>query len=270
MQRVEFLEERPGLVPTFDRILGVLVAKQIRQPLQERTSRSGVRRPRIDESVGIGLAPREQFGGRRRYLLHLVGVVLEQRPRRREHDRQRLILRQVLHFARGGKVVVEHVRKLRRLVRQDAHPAAAARCRPTGYRCRRARGRCRCGRRPASPSACPASSGAGALVKLILATTLGYFVWYASIASCSNASAPPTSTTLIVTGLAGIGEGCASHRRPRIATATAATSRRKRPRSCTATNVRSCADPALLNHSSTAASLSCCPGRLDPASRAIP
>src|SRR5207302_10607419 len=46
----------------------------------------------------------------------------------------------------------------------------------------------------------PGSSGAGALVKVKRDTTFGYLVLYASMASCSSASAPPTSVTLTTTG----------------------------------------------------------------------
>ena len=52
------------------------------------------------------------------------------------------------------------------------------------------------------------NSGAGALVKLTLATRFGFFAWYASIAPCVNARSPATSTTLIVTGLFGSGGVC--------------------------------------------------------------
>ena len=55
----------------------------------------------------------------------------------------------------------------------------------------------------------PGSSGAGALVKLNLATRFGFFFAYSSIASCVSARLPATSTTLIVTGLFGIGSPCA-------------------------------------------------------------
>src|ERR1700682_2537962 len=53
------------------------------------------------------------------------------------------------------------------------------------------------------------NSGAGALVKLTLATRFGFFAWYASIAPWVNARSPATSTTLIVTGLFGKAGVCA-------------------------------------------------------------
>src|SRR5450755_1683842 len=46
----------------------------------------------------------------------------------------------------------------------------------------------------------PGNSGAGALVKLILAISSGCFFWYASIASCVSARLPATSTIFSVTG----------------------------------------------------------------------
>src|SRR5260370_41521356 len=49
----------------------------------------------------------------------------------------------------------------------------------------------------------PGSSGAGAFVKLNFSTASGGLVLYFSMASCSRASAPPTSVTLIVAGVFG-------------------------------------------------------------------
>jgi len=74
--------------------------------------------------VRIGLAPRKQFRRRGRHLLHLGRVVLEQRSGRHERHDQRVVLRKVVHLARGGKVVVEYSGKLRGVVRQDLDPEA--------------------------------------------------------------------------------------------------------------------------------------------------
>ena len=122
--RIEILEIRPRLFPTVDRIFRIFVAEDVRQSHDERASRSGVRRPRVNQLVRIGLAPREQFLRRRRHLLDFVRVVFDQRTRRHEHDRDAIITRELLHLRGGGLVVRGQIRKLRRVGRQDLHQHA--------------------------------------------------------------------------------------------------------------------------------------------------
>ncbi len=116
---VELLEIRPGLFPAVDRVLRILVAEDVRQAHDERAAGTRVRRPRVDQLVGIRLAPGEELGRGRRHLLHLVRVVLDQRARRHERDRDALVGGELLHLRRGRLVVRDQVRELRRVFGQD-------------------------------------------------------------------------------------------------------------------------------------------------------
>ena len=139
----------------------------------------GVRRPRVRELAGFSLAQASSSSRRRRRVLDLGRVVLEQRAGRVVGDDDALVLGLLLHLGRGLEVGrVEAARRSR------AAPSATgpARCPPRGRRCRSARGRCRAG-----PAFCwaltlPASSGAVAVVKVTRRAAFGFSSRYFSIA----------------------------------------------------------------------------------------
>ena len=134
----------------------------------------GIGRPRVDQPVRIGLAPGEQLLRRGRGLLDLVRVVLEQRTRGHERDLDALVLRELLHLRRGGLVIRHQVGEFRRIRGQqlDQQALLDAGGQEIGA-----------GQHQVDVAAARAlhrlqlagSSGAGALVKLNLATSFGFF-----------------------------------------------------------------------------------------------
>ena len=121
---IEVLEVRPRFFPPIHRVLRVLVAQNVRQTHDERAAGAGIGGPRVDQTVGIGFAPRQQLRRRGRYLLDLVGVVFEQRPRWHEDHGDAVILCQLLHLRGGGLIVAHEVREFCRVFWKDLHQHA--------------------------------------------------------------------------------------------------------------------------------------------------
>ena len=118
----QFDQVRPGLFPAVLRIHRVLVAQDIRQALQERPPRPGIRRPRIQEALGMRLRPIQQFLRRLRRLLHRVRHVFDDRAGRAINHAHRLVLRQALHLPGTRQVDVLQLRQHGGVVGHQRHP----------------------------------------------------------------------------------------------------------------------------------------------------
>ena len=129
---VEFLEVSPGLVPAGDRIFRVLVTQQIWQAHQEGAAGAGVGRTGVDQLVGIGLAPAQQFSRGFGRCFDLVGVVFEQWAGWHVGHHNALAVGQSLHSDRRAQVVVHQPREFGRMGRQQGLPQIE---RDTGRQC---------------------------------------------------------------------------------------------------------------------------------------
>ena len=177
----------------------------------------------------MGLRPREQLVGVRGRARHAVRHVFEQRPGRRIREEHAVPLGQAVHQQRGGHEVLLVAGERHRVVGRQPHPNTQFDA-----------GRKRVGSRKNDVDVervrglfgfdFARQLGRGAFAVRHVRDVCGNVAAYLSIARWISANEPPTSMTLRVTGLFGIGPACPRQARLRDGSRPRALGRRGRDR----------------------------------------